>query len=456
MAAAMGRETSASGPPGEEQNPPRTHFHLVLGGVFFPLVSVVVGWTLAILHVIQGSLTEAQQKWTRMLVALVVVDAFVAAAGVWIVAHPEEMAQAAASATPRPRIGIVFESEGQSAEPRLRTVLPKSPAERAGLRPRDRIEKVDGVRTATTRDLTEAIQKGSAGAGRLLSVQRGDASLEVTVVPELPRRLGEGGLFETWPESDRSDAGKSLALFVPAVALVTIGWLWTRRRAPRLTPVWWGFLIAAVASFGVSFATLFLFTKLQGGGSIGGVLIALLAQMATLLGVAAVLRGRRGPDSPTVLGPALTPLRTGLQGVFYLITGWPRIMILLWTLDQIVFQGHALETQALETLAGAKLGVAGTGLFLVVVVVLGPFAEELLFRGFLVPRLAAEWGSGRALVVSSALFMLLHPHYGLYMPVIFLYGWVFGWARLRSGRLAVPVLLHMTVNGLSSALMLAR
>lgn len=454
----MGRETSASSPPGGDENPPRTHFHLVLGGVFFPLVSVIVGWTLAILHVVRGSVTEAQQKWTRLLVALVVVDAFVAAAGVWIVAHPEEMAQAQAAATaaPRPRIGIVFESEGEAVEPRLRAVLPKSPAERAGLLAGDRIEKIDGVPIATTKDLTEAIQKGSAGAGRTLSVRRGDESIEVTVVPELPRKLGEGGLFETWPESDRSDARRSLLLFVPAVALVGIGWLWARLRAPRLTQVWWRFLIAAVGSFGVSFATLTLFTKVQGGGSIGGVLIALLAQMATLLGLTAALRGRPGPDVRTRDNPPVTPLRTGLTGVFYLITGWPRIMILLWTLDQIAFQGHALEPQALETLAGAHLGVAGTGLFLFVVVLLGPFAEELLFRGFLVPRLAAEWGNGRALAVSSALFMLLHPHYGIYMPVIFLYGWVFGWARLRSGGLAAPVLLHMAVNGLSSALMLAR
>ena len=152
----------------------------------------------------------------------------------------------------------------------------------------------------------------------------------------------------------------------------------------------------------------------------------------------------------------LTPLRAGLQSIFYLITGWLRLMILLWTLDQIAFGGRALDPQTLELLAGAQLGVPGTILFVFVVVFLGPFAEEWLFRGFMVPRIAARWGNGWALVVTSALFTLLHPHYGIYMPVIFLYGWVFGWARLRSGGLAVPVLLHMTVNGLSSVLMLWR
>jgi membrane protease YdiL (CAAX protease family) len=134
-----------------------------------------------------------------------------------------------------------------------------------------------------------------------------------------------------------------------------------------------------------------------------------------------------------------------------------RISIVLWTLDQLLLKGTtAARTQSLEVLATSGLGTVGTVLFLFVVVVLGPFAEEKLFRGFLVPRLAAMWGTLPSMLVSSVLFALFHPHYGLFMPIVFLYGFVFSWARLRTGTIAVPFILHLSVNGLVSLVMLLR
>ena len=48
--------------------------------------------------------------------------------------------------------------------------------------------------------------------------------------------------------------------------------------------------------------------------------------------------------------------------------------------------------------------------------------------------------------VSFIVFALMHPHYGLYMPLMLVYGVVLGWARVWGGGLAAPILLHMTVN----------
>src|SRR5205823_3105863 len=111
------------------------------------------------------------------------------------------------------------------------------------------------------------------------------------------------------------------------------------------------------------------------------------------------------------------------------------------------FKGRWMGVQVLEQLASQHLGVLGTCLFVFDVVLMGPLAEESLFRGFLLPRLAAQFGNGAALVVSSLLFMLIHPHYGPFMPMIFFYGYVFGWARLRSGSILPSYLLHLSVNG---------
>ncbi|RPH38815.1 MAG: CPBP family intramembrane metalloprotease, partial [Planctomycetota bacterium] len=162
------------------------------------------------------------------------------------------------------------------------------------------------------------------------------------------------------------------------------------------------------------------------------------------------------PPPPDPL-PRLHPVRAALLGVFYLITGFPRVTILLFTADQILLGGAtSAETQALEVLATSPLGVLGTCLFVFVVVFLGPLAEEKLFRGFLVPRLAAQWGSGPAMAISALIFGLFHPHYGLFMPIVMLYGYIFAWARLRTGGIGVPFVLHVMVNGLVSIILLTR
>lgn len=82
------------------------------------------------------------------------------------------------------------------------------------------------------------------------------------------------------------------------------------------------------------------------------------------------------------------------------------------------------------------------------VVVAAPAWEELVFRGFLLPGLAASrLGSGGAVVLTSALFALLHLQYDLFdMATVFLLGVVLGTARLRTGSTGLTFLLHALVN----------
>ena len=124
--------------------------------------------------------------------------------------------------------------------------------------------------------------------------------------------------------------------------------------------------------------------------------------------------------------------------------------------DLLLFEARGMGDRTLERLAASQLGVLGTALFVADVVLLGPFAEETLFRGYLLPRLAAQWGETPALVMSSLIFALFHPHYGPYMGLVFFYGWIFGWARLRSGGLSASVGLHMALNGFVTAVMFGR
>src|SRR4029078_12723586 len=110
---------------------------------------------------------------------------------------------------------------------------------------------------------------------------------------------------------------------------------------------------------------------------------------------------------------------------------------------------HPLQ-QAVES---TRLGVPGSVLLILVSAVRAPRGGELLFRGVLPPRLLPN-GQVWAVGVSAVVFALLHPFYGLYMPVILLYGVVLGWARVRTGGLVAPVLLHMTVNAAAAGVLL--
>jgi membrane protease YdiL (CAAX protease family) len=277
----------------------------------------------------------------------------------------------------------------------------------------------------------------------------------VTVTPEAPPRPGENGLFEPLPGTDGRDLGGALAAFLPAALGIGALALWSRWKRRAGIPVWRGFVLAAVASSGAFLAAVALGKSLQGGLSLGTLLIGLGFQMGVMVG--ATLVARRWLSREVAPTPALLPpLRAGLQGLFYLITGFPRVIVLLGMVDLLLFEGRGMGDRTLERLAASQLGVLGTALFVVDVVLLGPYAEETLFRGFLLPRLVAQWGETPALVMSSLIFALFHPHYGPYMGLVFFYGWIFGWARLRSGGLAASVGLHMALNGFVTAVMFGR
>jgi uncharacterized protein len=84
-------------------------------------------------------------------------------------------------------------------------------------------------------------------------------------------------------------------------------------------------------------------------------------------------------------------------------------------------------------------------------VTLGPFVEELFFRGFLYPVLARRWGVAWGIILAALPFALLHlQQYGFSVGIIiiiFAVGVVCGIVRATTKSLGASFLVHAGYNG---------
>jgi uncharacterized protein len=89
-------------------------------------------------------------------------------------------------------------------------------------------------------------------------------------------------------------------------------------------------------------------------------------------------------------------------------------------------------------------------LFAIFVVILGPLAEELAFRGFLQPLLIRSFGPAIGIIATGAVFGGLHAYeYSWswrHVLLIATAGTTFGWVRYRTGSIAASILMHATYN----------
>ena len=96
----------------------------------------------------------------------------------------------------------------------------------------------------------------------------------------------------------------------------------------------------------------------------------------------------------------------------------------------------------------------GIALLLLVVVVGAPIVEELFFRGLFLRALDRRIAAGWALVVSSAVFGVVHLM-PLQFPALMAFGLVAGWLAQRYGRLGPAIWAHVAFNGVAVGLLLA-
>ena len=134
----------------------------------------------------------------------------------------------------------------------------------------------------------------------------------------------------------------------------------------------------------------------------------------------------------------------------------PRAILLATPIAVFFFaEGAFDEAPVAELVSGAGRTPLDATLTYVAAAILAPIAEESLFRGVLAPHLGRITDGFTAILVTAAIFGVLHVggHGPLFVGPMFL-GAILGWARLRSRGLAAPITLHMMLNGTAMALAL--
>lgn len=164
--------------------------------------------------------------------------------------------------------------------------------------------------------------------------------------------------------------------------------------------------------------------------------------IAVMVVMAGITRGRRltlaeGVGLRPVSIWTLLPLSIGVALAARMFTG-------LWGLVLQAF-GIELPGSNIDPTSLLPSGPVGVTFTVLTACVLAPLAEEIVFRGVLLPAFARRWGETAGIVVSSAAFAAVHI-YPFAMVPIFALAWVLARLFLRSRTLWLPIVAHSLFN----------
>jgi membrane protease YdiL (CAAX protease family) len=130
----------------------------------------------------------------------------------------------------------------------------------------------------------------------------------------------------------------------------------------------------------------------------------------------------------------------------------------------ITFVANLFDSEAEGNAAKIFAGQGDNRVGLVVMALMAtfgaPFVEELFFRGLTLRAIERRFGGGIGVVGSASLFALLHWQTGTVgaslslVAGIFVFGAVFAMLARWLRRLGPSIVAHMTLNGISSALLI--
>jgi membrane protease YdiL (CAAX protease family) len=192
---------------------------------------------------------------------------------------------------------------------------------------------------------------------------------------------------------------------------------------------WWSLLLFAVALVAIGFVVL-RFVPLR--------------EMLDLLGAFFAIGFLAVVVAVAPLGRAAIPA-LGLRPANwkYVVFGALGTMALSVAVSQVGLQPEGMK-QVLEIVRDLHQ----LALSLLLLAVLAPLVEELVFRGLLYGWLAGRWGGNVAWVVSSIAFAAAHTE-PAHIVLVFPLGLLFGWLRKRTDSLLPSLVAHIANNGLA-------
>jgi membrane protease YdiL (CAAX protease family) len=128
------------------------------------------------------------------------------------------------------------------------------------------------------------------------------------------------------------------------------------------------------------------------------------------------------------------------------ITAWGLGMPVLATLLALNLFYHHLLKELLGVQTGENFPAGLTPLVLLTVCVQPAVVEELFFRYLALGTLRRFTGTHGAVLVSSVMFGVAHLGAPLSIPILTIIGMAFGYLRLLSGSLLLPMVLHFMHN----------
>lgn len=148
----------------------------------------------------------------------------------------------------------------------------------------------------------------------------------------------------------------------------------------------------------------------------------------------------------------------GLKAALTTVVIWAVFKALvLWAISQTGHLGEAVRSsshdRSVATLTVAAAHIGGAGLAMLIVAVLVPVYEELMFRCFVLGGLSRHLSFGWANMWQALLFAFLHydaPHFLFYLVL----GLLAGWLVRRTKGLAWSMALHALNNAIACAAIL--
>ncbi len=371
----------------------------------------VLAWLLPLVHVIRRVGRRNRLAWS-----VLVVDAVIVAVLGFAVATENHETDWIAELGAEPTVTLGVRVEPFSEHLLVTSVIEGTPAHRVGVQRGDAIIAAGGERMRTRAALVQAVDTHPVGDPIELRLLRGGqvatAAPRLEPVLRVPPSTRRRVLWLRW--------GSVVVVAVMFIATALAMW---RRGAAR---PWVALLsLAFLAAYAVAGAYI--------PPLLAGAIVAGLAWPAVVW--------LRSPES-------VASLRATTKTTILSALAFPP----LWIRGVLLGLSFAyLADLPFPSIDGPAMTLAGAPRSWATVVLAVPLAEELIFRGLLLPAAARALRPWTALSLTSAAFGALHMLGTTNVALATAYGFVFGYVRLRTGRVLPCIVLHIALNGLAFA-----